>query len=323
MDVSIVIISYNTCALLQECLSSIYEKTMGVTYEIFVVDNASSDGSCEMVEMEFTEVCLIRNSENYGFAKANNQAIKKSRGKYVLLLNSDTILDNNALQVMFEFMEKHPRAAVCGPLLLNADKSVQRSIDRHPTVTSLILRLSLGVHRDRYRSLLRDKYHPSVFGYSKSYQVSDGWLTGAALMIRKAAFEDIGLFDEQYFFAMEDADWGFAASQEGWETWFVPEAAVTHHRGASGKSSLGTEDEIRNKVSMIRQNMYFVRKNYGLFNWLSFRVLLTLILAVNLIRHILNHLPLSNRHEQHSLFKRRLAWKLLLGVFDLQNIKRH
>lgn len=316
MDISIIVVSYNTCALLRDCLISVHEKTNGAAYEIFVVDNASRDDSCEMLEKEFPEVHLIRNRENLGFSKANNKAIKESRGDYVLLLNSDTVLENNAVGIMYEFMQAHPRAAVCGPLLLNADKTVQRSIDTHPTVTSMILRLSLGAHRNRYWCLLRDKYHLGAFDYSKRYQITDGWLTGACLMVRRSVFDQVGLLDERYTFAMEDADWGLAVSRSGWETWFAPEAVVTHYQGASGQSWLGTEMEIQEKVREHGQSVAFVRKNYGVFPCMGYRAAMFVLLTGNLIRRTLSPILFAPRRRREGLFKRRLAWSMLLAVFD-------
>ncbi len=211
MNISIIVVSYNTCALLRDCLISVHEKTHGVAYEILVVDNASSDDSCEMVEKEFPKVHLIQNRANLGFSKANNKAIKESRGDYVLLLNSDTLLENNVVGIMYQFMEAHPRAAVCGPLLLNADRTVQSSIDTHRTVHSILWRKILtGPRFWPYY-----KYHPHRFHYATQYQIQDGWLTGACLMIRQTVFEQVGLLDERYTFGLEDADWGLAVSQIG------------------------------------------------------------------------------------------------------------
>ena len=210
MDVSIIILSYNTCALLRDCLNSIYVKEHGYSYEIFVVDNASSDDSCVMVEKDFPKVHLLRNSKNLGFSKANNQAIRESKGKYILLLNSDTVLKNNAGGIMYEFMQAHSRAAVCGPLLLNADGTVQQSIDTHSTATSMLSRLILGGYRNRSLRFFQDKYRPGAFDYSKTTRIPDGWLTGACLMVRRSVFDQVGLLDERYVFAMEDADFGLS-----------------------------------------------------------------------------------------------------------------
>lgn len=310
-DISIIVVSYNTRALLRDCLSSVGEKTWGVAYELLVVDNGSSDGSCEMVEKEFAAAHLLRNRENLGFAKANNQAIAAAKGEYVLLLNSDTILETNAVGIMYEFMQAHPRAAVCGPLLLNPDRTVQRSIDYLVTGRSLLWNMIVsgtpfGV---------RNKYHPDRFHYSKRCQIPGGWLTGACLMIRQTVFEEVGLLDERYHFAMEDADWGLAVSRSEWEAWFVPEAVVTHYQGASGQSWRGTEMEIRVKERALRQTVAFVRKNYGVFPCMEYRAAVAVVLTGNLIRRTLSPLRFAPTRRQEALFKQRLAGKMVVAAF--------
>jgi len=320
MSISMIIVSYNTCALLRNCLASVYAKVRDLALEIIVVDNASIDDSCAMVEKEFPEVHLMRNRENLGFAKANNQAIVVAKGEYVLLLNSDTVLNNNAVGIMYEFMQTHPRAAVCGPLLLNADKTVQRSIDTHPTVTSLVLRLSLAAHRDRYWRLLRDKYHPGAFDYSKRCQITDGWLTGAVLMIRKAVFSELGLLDEAYHFMMEDADWGLAVSHSSWETWLVPEAVVAHLLGGS-RTSLSEEQEISLKVQSVRQFRYFVRKNLGLVRYGAYRSVVVCCFVMNLIRRLIAAAVSSTEKRSRAIFMSRLGWQMLLASMEIGSSK--
>ena len=314
MDISIIIVSYNTCALLRDCLLSVLEKTRGVAYEILVVDNASHDESCAMVEKEFPEARLIRNRENLGFSKANNLAIKESRGNYVLLLNSDTVLENNAVEILFEFMQAHPRAGACGPLLLNADKTVQRSIDTNPTVISMMLRLN----RNRAWRFFSDKYHPHVFGYSKRCQIPDGWLTGAVLMIRKAVFPEVGLLDEAYFFMMEDCDWGLAVSRSSWETWFVPEAVVTHLLGSSGKSH-SEEQKIFGEVQCLRQHRYYVRKNFGPVCCGLYRSVVCCRYATKLIRKVIAVALSSPGKRPRAIYKRKLAAQLLCASMEIGN----
>lgn len=315
MNVSIIIVSYNTCALLRDCLTSVQKNTCGIDYEIFVVDNASSDGSCNMIKQEFPCIHLIKNCENRGFAKANNQVILMAQGEYVLLLNSDTVLENNAIGLLYNFMQARPRAAVCGPLLLNADKTVQRSIDTHITVKSLVLHSILGPYRNRFHRLIGDKYHTEIFDYANIHQIADGWLTGAVLMIRKSAFSDLGLLDEHFYFMMEDADWGLAVSRSGWETWFVPEAVVTHLLGGSRKS-LTEDKEISMKTNVLRQQRYFVRKNLGLISYLLYRSMSSCIYLINLVRRAIIATASSSANRTHALFKRRLGCKLFLASIE-------
>ncbi len=315
MNVSIIIVSYNTCSLLRDCLTSVRDKTRDIDYETFVVDNASSDGSCEMLEQEFPEVHVIRNRENRGFSKANNQAIVVAKGEYVVLLNSDTVLENNAIGTMYEFMQAHPRAAVCGPLLLNADGTVQRSIDTHPSAASLVLRLALGPVWDRFPRLLRDKYHADAFDYSKRCRVSDGWLTGAVVMIRKTVFSEVGLLDEAYHFFMEDADWGLAVHRSSWEIWFVPEAVVTHFLGSS-RNSLPAEQEIALRVRVLRQQRYYVKKNLGFIRYGVFRSVASCCFLMNLVRRVILAAISSTEKRPRAVFKRRLGWQMFLASIE-------
>ena len=312
MDVSIIVISYNTCALLRNCLRSVQAQTRNVTYEIFVVDNASSDDSCDMVEQEFPGIHLLRNRENRGFAKANNQAIKAARGDYVLLLNSDTVLENNAVGILHDFMRAHPRAAVCGPLLLNADKTVQRSIRKHLTVFYLIFRMLLAANRNRPWRCFRDKFHPDTFDYLKRHRITDGWLTGAVVMIRQAVFSEVGLLDEAYYFMVEDADWGLAVSRSGWETWLVPEAVVTHLLGGS-RNSPSEIQEATLRLAELRQLRYFVWKNLGTVRFALYWSVVFCFYLLNLARRVIAAPFSSPTKRPHAIFKCKLAWQLLLA----------
>jgi GT2 family glycosyltransferase/glycosyltransferase involved in cell wall biosynthesis len=314
-DISIIIVNYNTCALLRDCLRSVQEKTSGLSYEIIVVDNASGDSSCQMLENEFPDVHLIRNQENLGFSKANNQAIKKARGEYVLLLNSDTVLENNAIGIMHDFMQAHPRAAVCGPLLLNADNTIQRSIEAHMRLSDMILRLTLGLSLNRAPWPFRDAYHTDSFHYSSRYCVPDGWLTGAVLMIRKVVFSEVGLLDEKYFFMHEDADWELAAARAGWEIWFIPEAAVQHFLGSSYKM-LSAEQEIALKIRFLYQNRYYVFKNLGSARYGVFRLACFCCCVVNLFRRVIMASVSSPDKRVSAVFKMRLGWKMFLASIE-------
>jgi GT2 family glycosyltransferase len=315
MDVSIIVISYNTRALLRACLTSVRDKTCGVDYEIFVVDNASNDNSYETVEIEFPEVHLIKNRENVGYSKANNQAIVVANGEYVLLLNSDTVLENNAVRILYEFMQTHPQAAVCGPLLLNADKTVQRSIATYHSTTSMVLRLILGANHNRYWRLLRDKYHPGAFDYLKRYQITDGWLTGAVLMIRKAVLSESELLDETYHFMMEDADWGLTVSRSGWESWLVPEAMVMHLLGGS-RQSLSRAGNLVESAGL-RQHRYYVRKNLGLVRYGIYRSVVMCIYVMNVIRRVIVAAFSSTEKRSRAIFKSKLGWQMLLASMEI------
>jgi GT2 family glycosyltransferase len=311
-NVSIVVVSYNTRDLLEQCLRSVTEKTPDEACEMFVVDNASHDGSYEMVRRLFPDVRAIRNTANRGFAAANNQAIAEAHGEYIVLLNSDTVLENNVVSLLRDFMQSHPTAGVCGPLLLNADKSVQRSIDSHPTVASAVIRLLAGARNNPRRQLSGDRYHPNVFDYSRVQRVVGGWLTGAVLMIRRSVFSDVGLLDENYQFMLEDADWGLAVSRTAWETWFVPDAVVTHLLGASRKA-LPNEQQLALKVAYLRQQEYYFRKNAGFARAAGYRSVAVCVHMANLVLRSAALAITPRKLRAQALSKKRLAWRLLLA----------
>jgi len=233
LDLSVIIISYNTKKLLRDCLISVYKEAGSLSMEVFVVDNASKDGSVEMATQEFPQVKIIANKENLGFAKANNQAMRICRGRYALLLNSDTKVLPEAFARMTAFMEANPQAGICGCRLLNADGTFQRSFkDKNP--------LSLNLKAaDETREV--------------------GWVIGAALLIRREAWEKSGLLDENFFFYNEDMEWCYRVRKNGFTVWYVHSAEIIHYGGqSSGKFNPALMYE------GYRGGYYFCRKHYGL-----------------------------------------------------------
>ena len=312
--ISIIIVNFNTENLLRDCLRSIYEKTSGLSYEIFVVDNASSDNSCTMVQYEFPEINLIRNTENKGFAAANNQAISLVKGKYIVLLNSDTVLINNAFGIMYDFMEDHDNAGICGPQLLNKDHSVQKSIAEFPSVKKIIGSYVASVNRIKP---LHDfnRFEPQYYDYTRQKKIAGAALTGACLMIRRSLFEEFGLLDEQYFFYLEEADWSLSVIKKGWGIWFVPEAKVMHYLMASVKQNRNTELEIKVKTRQVKSLIYFYRKHYGQCNVALLRIVLASFFFANIFRRVIEYYFIGRGKRQEMQFKMRLAVKLLLSLF--------
>ena len=191
IDLSIIIVNWNTKKLLLNCISSIYRTVHQPAFEILVVDNGSTDGSVEAVSRAYPEVNVIANAANLGFAKANNVAIRKISGRYAVLLNSDTILKDSALDRMHDFMERHPRVGMCGPQLLNEDGSKQNSIGDFPTFLSEFMskRLIRILFPERYRQAFKFK-HAALAGPTEV-----DFIVGACMMARKAAVNVAGMLD--------------------------------------------------------------------------------------------------------------------------------
>jgi len=224
MDLSIIIVNHNTHTLLAGCLSSIYKtlKNVDFSFEVIVVDNASTDRSVDLVKRDFPKGILVRNKTNEGFGKANNSGIRKSTGDYVLLLNSDTEVTNGAIQSLLMFSQTHAHSFV-GPKLLNTDGSDQTSCGPFfslPVVFAVLFLKGdvLGVTR-----------------WSPNRIQKVDWVSGACLMAQKKSFEDGLRFDEDIFMYMDEIDLLYRAKRKGYDTYFCPEARVIHVGSGSSK----------------------------------------------------------------------------------------
>lgn len=260
-DLSVIIVNWNTYVLLRQCLASVYRYTHGLTFDVWVVDNGSTDGSPEIVQREFPTAHLIRNQENLGFAKANNQALQQAPGRYLLLLNSDTVLHNNVFQPMLAFMDAHPAVGIAGPRLLNADGSRQYSCDFFPRRPLRLLREKIldGCWPGN-RLTRRGKM--AHWDYQTNFLVD--YVIGAVLCIRRQTFELIGLLDEEFFMYAEDIDWCYRAVRAGWEIYYLGEQSVYHHNRGSSEGSPNVSSHLRalRSKSLLR----FYKKHYGWFS---------------------------------------------------------
>jgi GT2 family glycosyltransferase len=254
-DLSIVIVNWNTRDLLRQCLRSVYETVSDLSFEVIVVDNASTDNSQEMVRREFPSVRLIANAENAGFAGANNQAIRRSSGRYVLLLNSDAFVRENTIEQMVAFLDVHPEASMAGCRLLYEDGSLQPSCTAFPT---LFTEFCIATQLDRLFS------QSSVFGkYSMTYWNFDDVrevdvIMGAFMLVRVLAIDDVGLMDESYFMYSEEVDWCYRFKENGWKIYFYPHVEAVHLWGGS----IG-QVRIEMFIQMYRSRVHFFRKHYG------------------------------------------------------------
>ena len=257
-DLSIIIVNWNTCDLLQQCLSSLFERTHQATYEVFVVDNGSSDGSIDMVSQHFPTVLLIQNQENFGFAKANNQALRLFSGRYALLLNSDTVITDHALTDMVAFMDTHPSAGIAGTRLLNPDGSRQYSCDDFP-------RKPLIMVRDKLRDTLFPgnqanwEHREERRDFNSNFAID--YVIGAVLLIRRETLNQIGLLDEQFFMYTEDIDWCYRAALTGWQTYYLGTISIYHHNRGSSEKTLTLSSNLEKLRNDSLQKFY--QKHYG------------------------------------------------------------
>ena len=225
MKLSIVIVNYNSGKVLTTCLSSIFRETQERVFEVTLVDNASTDGSVEDVERNFPRVRIIRNNDNRGFAAANNCAIRDAAGEYVLLLNPDTEILDGALQKTVAFMEGKPEASIAGCRLLYGDGTQQPSVRGFPSMLSAFLDATFLYLLLPGNYMMRGK-GVAVFDPTRAQEVD--WVIGAFFMIRKSLIDRIGLLDEQFWIYGEEVDFCHRAKKAGFQTWYFPDAAVTH-----------------------------------------------------------------------------------------------
>ncbi|NQT30680.1 MAG: glycosyltransferase family 2 protein [Candidatus Saganbacteria bacterium] len=259
-DLSIIIATTNNKKLVGECLLSIYHSTHKVGFEIIVVDNASSDGSQDMVLKTFPEVTLIENKENAGFVHASNQGLKIYQGRYAMLLNDDTIVSPGALDILVEFMDAHPDAGACGPKLLNIDGTIQ--------------------------------HQGGIFGrkfWQAKKPIVVDFVIGAALVVRREVIDKIGIMDENLFFYNDDLDWCLSMREAGYKIYFVPQAQITHYGGYSSRRTF----KPRLFIEGFKGGLYFCRKHYGEAAFNVYRFLLVLILILVLPFKLFNQVKLG------------------------------
>lgn len=266
-DLSIVIVNWNVREELRNCLASIYGGLREeLSFEVFVVDNASRDGSVEMVRGESPQVKLIVNQANLGFTKANNQGISQSRGRYILLLNPDTEVMGNALATMVGYMDRHPEVGLVGPQLLASDGSVQSSRRHFPSLTTAFLESTILQRWFANNRVIRRYY--ALDRPDEELQAVD-WVVGACLMVRRETIEDVGFLDEDFFMYSEELDWCYRIKRAGWQVVYFPEAKIIHHEGKSSEQEIPARH-----IHFQESKITFFRKHHGLWQAQALRAFL-------------------------------------------------
>jgi len=286
VDLSICIVTYNAKDLLLGCLKSVYNNLDHVNAEVVLVDNASTDGSIEAVRELWPDVQIIKNTENLGFVKPTNQAMKISRGRYVLWLNNDTIVLDNALAKLVEFMDTNPLVGICGPKVLNRDGTVQNQCRRgFPTPWNIFAYLT-GLSRLFPNSPRFAGYLMTYFDEDQVHEVDA--VSGSCLLVRREVINQIGYLDEDYYAYGEDLDYCARAKKAGWKIYYYPRAEIIHYGGQGGSGV----QPYRSIYHFHRSMWLFYQKHIAsdhifLFNWaVGFAIVAKLFLAViaNLLR---------------------------------------
>jgi len=249
IDISVIIVNWNTKDLLRNCLNSVYQTVRNLFFEVIVVDNSSSDGSIALLEKEFPFVIRIVNRENKGFGAANNQALAIMKGKYALLLNTDTVLMPEAVNKLWNFCEANDKAAIVCGQLLDADNTKQNSIASFPSLLTLAANTSLLEY------LFPDRYPSKRYKHTSPIEIDS--VIGACMMIRKKVLDEAGAFDERYFFFFEETDLAYTMRLKGWKIYQVPDALIYHLQG----QSIG--HNISSRIEFYRSRYQFLRKWHG------------------------------------------------------------
>ena len=235
IELSVIIPSFNTKDLLFNCLSSIYQETIKVEFEVIIVDNGSVDGSVAMVKNKFPDIKIIKNKKNLGYAKANNKGIKQAKGKYILFLNSDTVILNNAIEKSLNFMQTGENIDILGCKLLNKDKTLQPSGGFLPNFRQIFYTMFFINETPVLKKLIRPYQQNRLSFYNKTHKW--GWATAAFLLVKKDVLINIGGFDEDFFMYAEEVEFCFRAAKAGFKCWYYPKAEVIHLKGRSSKNS--------------------------------------------------------------------------------------
>jgi O-antigen biosynthesis protein len=283
LKLSVIIVSYNVRHFLEQCLHSVRAACTGIDAEIFVVDNASVDGSVKMVKEKFPEIKYIANQENLGFAKANNQAIRKSKGEFILLLNPDTIVETDTFSKILAFMDSHPDAGGLGVKMVDGTGQFLPESKRGLPTPEVAFYKVFGLARLFPKSKIFNKYHLGYLNKDKTHQVDI--LAGAFMLLRKSVLDKVGLLDEAYFMYGEDIDLSYRIIKAGFHNYYYPEARIIHYKGESTKKGSLNYVFVFYNAMIIFAKKHYTAKNAQLFSMLIniaiyFRAFLSIVSRV-------------------------------------------
>jgi len=300
IDVSIIIVSYNTRDLTLDCVRSVYDQTSS-SCEVIVVDNNSTDGSAEAVAADFPQAIVLANRDNRGFAAANNQGMEIAKGRHVLLLNPDTVIREEAIDKCLEFMDANPEIGVLGCKVLGADNQRQSTCFMTPTLKGIVYSLFIPVALSRSsRRFGRGRYVGN--DWSKLQDVAV--VAGCFMLVRREVLNKVGLMDPNYFMYQEEVDWCYRIRRAGWRIVYFPDAWITHYGGQA-------TDQYSEKMLILqtKSRLYFIRKHHGkttafMANFVMLVHNLIRMPFVWLVRILPSRTPISRHLTMRVLFQR-------------------
>jgi GT2 family glycosyltransferase/peptidoglycan/xylan/chitin deacetylase (PgdA/CDA1 family) len=314
VDVSIIIVNFNTKDLLRECLTSIFTQAGDVDYKVIVVDNASIDGSPEMVKNTFPQVTLIENSANRGYAAACNQGMKIADSRYILLLNSDVLICDSAVEKTVRYADSHPQVGIVGCQVWESKDKIMMTCFRFPGMTNLLLSAS-GLSRlfKCNHFLGREKMH----WWKRDSERRVDVVPGVFMLVRREAIDQVGLMDEGYFFYSEEVDWCYRFSKARWPTMFWPGARIIHVGGGAQSSKKTPE---KSYVLLVKGKLRFFKKNRGFISYLLARAIFLVLFILKYCFWTAASIASLKRgaNSEFRMQKRKAWWALKFTAFGIE-----
>ena len=286
VNMSIVLVCWNNKAYLDPCLKSLYDADLKSSFDVIVVDNGSTDGSQQMLAQKYPDVRLIQNAMNVGLGKASNQGIEATAGRYILLLNNDTLVNRPGLDLLVEFLDAHPEAGAAAGKLLNPDGTFQSG---YAPFSTLLEEFLIATH-------IGEILWPGYPSHGVSNEIkATGWLSSACLLLRRSALNKVGLLDERYFIYGDEADLQYRLNKAGWKVYYLPTSSIIHFGGRS-------MDRWKRRKMVYRGKMLFYKKNYGFPRTLLLRILFFMMSMLKLLVWVVGFLvPSKNAQAKKEL----------------------
>ncbi len=303
MDISVILVSYNTIEMTKKALDSLFSSSGDFAMEVFIIDNASKDNSSEIIRREYPNITLIENKQNVGFGRANNQVLPLIHGRYVLLLNTDAFIRPDTISKTIQYMDAHHKCGILGVKLLSRDGTLQPSCRYFPTPWNIFLERT-GLNQFFKQAKLIDD-----MSWDHSVARNCDWVPGCYYMIRKEVIDQVGLFDPRYFLYYEEIDHCFKTKRAGWDVVYFPDAPVVHIGGESAKQEAEISSKSRQIESLqIESELLYFRKNHGLKGVLTHLLLSSLADLIQFLKDLIKirHPARIFFNLKHALF----VWKM-------------
>jgi len=285
MDLSICLVPLNALNYLEPLLSSISRFTSGVSYELIVVDNGSTDGTADWIEEQHPEITLVRNQANLGFTRGNNQAMEMAKGDFILLLNPDTLLKEDCFGPQVAYLRENPEVGISIPKVLNADGSFQQQSRRGDARPVEVFGYFMKLGKLFPKSKALNGYLQSWLPENEIAQVKA--VSGSCMFIRREVYEQIGGLDEQFFAYQEDSDYCLRAGEAGWNVMYVPLSSIIHYAGEGGSKTSPYHSIFQwHRSYFLYYRKHFAREHFFLFNWFYYLVMLAKLLFAWLKRFV-------------------------------------